>query len=83
MDLGYPRPELARPNAAAPTLSRNGRQIVLQAMALRGFVAESGDMSNAFLRESSGAVGSQNIFAEALPEVAEMFHDQWGPATCM
>ena len=52
-------------------------------MALRGFGMGSGDISSAFLQDSSGAVDSQNIFVEVPPEVAEVFRDQWGPATYM
>ena len=81
MALGVQLPELTELDAAAPMLSRAGRQIVLQALAPRLFGMESGDMSSAFLRGSSGAVGSQNIFAKAPPEVAEMSRDPRGTTT--
>ena len=71
--LGFQHPDLTELQTAAPTLSRNGRNIILQIMAVHRLLMEAGDISSAFLQESSTSVEDENLYVKVPTELAELY----------
>ncbi|CAE7214275.1 TERC [Symbiodinium sp. CCMP2592] len=76
--IGYKHPDLARRNArtgqpelltASPTLSRLGRNMLLQAAALDQRTIECADAKSAFLQADKG-IGTDPLFTRGVPELA-------------
>ena len=76
--IGYKHPDLARRDertgrpqlrTASPTLSRLGRQLVLQAAALDQHLLESADAKSAFLQADEG-IGTQPLYTYGVPELS-------------
>ena len=76
--IGYKHPDLARRDertgrphlrTASPTLSRLGRQLVLQAAALDQHLQESADAKSAFLQADEG-IGAQPLYTYGVPELS-------------
>ena len=75
--IGYKHPDLARRNprtgqpllqTSSPTLSRLGRNLLLQACALDGHTLECGDAKSAFLQADEG-VGTDNLYTRGVAEI--------------
>ena len=66
--LGYMDPEYERRPTASPTVSRNSRQLFLQAASSYRFTVEKGDVSGAFLQ---GRNFDRTVLCEPLPEICE------------
>ena len=76
--IGYKHPDLARRDprtgrpqlrTSSPTLSRLGRQTILQAAAFDQHTLESADAKSAFLQADEG-IETQRIYTYGVPEVA-------------
>lgn len=76
--IGYKHPDLARRDArtgqpqlktSSPTLSRLGRQHLLQAAALDEHSIESADAKSAFLQADEG-IGTEEIYTKGVPELS-------------
>ena len=76
--IGYKHPDLARRDprtgrpqlrTSSPTLSRLGRQMILQAAAFDQHALESADAKSAFLQADEG-IETQRIYTYGVPEVA-------------
>ena len=86
--IGYKHPDLARRDertgrpqlrTASPTLSRLGRQLVLQAAALDQHLLESADAKSAFLQADEG-IGTKPLYTYAVPEISHALHISPGQA---
>ena len=76
--IGYKHPDLARRNTrtgqpelltASPTLSRLGRNMLLQAAAFDKHTVECADAKSAFLQADQG-IGADQLFTRGVPELA-------------
>lgn len=83
--IGYKHPDLARRDertgrpqlrTASPTLSRLGRQLVLQAAALDQHLLESADAKSAFLQADEG-IGTKPLYTYGVPEISHALHPTW------
>ena len=76
--IGYKHPDLARRNprtgqpelmTASPTLSRLGRNLLLQAAAFDEHILECADAKSAFL-QADGGIGTSPLYTRGVPELA-------------
>ena len=86
--IGYKHPDLARRDArtgqpqlktSSPTLSRLGRQHLLQAAALDEHSIESADAKSAFLQADEG-IGTEEIYTRGVPELSHALRISPGDA---
>eukprot|EP00434_Breviolum_minutum_P028248 symbB.v1.2.024989.t1/scaffold2394.1/size82379/5 len=79
--IGYKHPDLAQRDprtgrallqTSSPTLSRMGRNLLLQAAALDNHTLESADARSAFLQAEQG-IGKTRLFTRAVPEISHAF----------
>ncbi len=79
--IGYKHPDLAQRDprtgrallqTSSPTLSRMGRNLLLQAAALDHHTLESADARSAFLQAEQG-IGKTRLFTRAVPEISHAF----------
>ena len=75
--LGYQHPELTSVPAAAPTLGKMSRHLLLQACALHKLRVCFGDVSSAFL-QTSASEEHQELTIKAPPEVGFLLSDSEG-----
>ena len=70
--LGFQQPNLVDVQAAAPTMNRMSRNILLMMCANNGFRVRAGDVTSAFL-QTSQSMEDENLTVWATPELAVLF----------
>lgn len=80
--IGYKHPDLAKRDprtgkqllqTSSPTLSRLGRNLLLQSGALDKHILEAADAKSAFL-QADHTIGSNRLFTNAVAEISHAFH---------
>ena len=86
--IGYKHPDLEKRDArtgarllqtASPTMSRLGRNLLLQGAALDGHTVECADATSAFL-QADADIGTKRLYTKGVPEVARALGLQPGNA---
>ena len=87
--IGYKHPDLAKKDphtgkqllqTASPTLSRLGRNLLLQAAALDRHLLESADAKSAFLQADQGVGVKNKIYTTAVDEISQAYRVPKGTA---
>ena len=86
--IGYKHPDLAKRDprtgqsllqTSSPTLSRLGRNLLLQAGALDGHLLESADAKSAFL-QADYSIGDRKLYTAAVDEISNALNVPYGTA---
>ena len=86
--IGYKHPDLAKRDprtgksllqTSSPTLSRLGRNLLLQAGAMDNHILEAADAKSAFL-QADHTIGANRLFTNAVAEISHAFHVPYNTA---